>query len=83
MHREDREPLPLFLAENPEKQSAWICRLEQYPQIILNPDLLLIKFKKLVSFFIFAVYKHKKIFVKPFMKRNRFSSQIKAPGFLA
>ena len=25
------------MAENPEKQIAWICRLDQYPPIILNP----------------------------------------------
>ena len=26
-------------AENQEKQTAWICRLDQYPQMILNPKL--------------------------------------------
>ena len=24
-------------AENPEKQTAWKCRLDQYPPLILNP----------------------------------------------
>ena len=25
------------MAENPEKQTDWKCRLDQYPQMILNP----------------------------------------------
>ena len=25
------------MAENPEKQTAWKCRLDQYPPMILNP----------------------------------------------
>ena len=27
------------MAENPEKQTAWVCRLDQYPPRILNPNL--------------------------------------------
>ena len=26
------------MAENPEKQAAWKCRLDQYPHMILNPN---------------------------------------------
>ena len=26
------------MAENPEKQNAWKCRLDQYPLMILNPQ---------------------------------------------
>ena len=26
------------MSENPEKQTAWICRLDQYPPMILNPS---------------------------------------------
>ena len=26
------------MAESPEKQTAWKCRLDQYPPMILNPD---------------------------------------------
>ena len=28
------------MAENPEKRTAWICRLDQYPPMILNPNVL-------------------------------------------
>ena len=28
------------MAKNPEKQTAWICRLYQYPPMILNPYVL-------------------------------------------
>ena len=27
------------MADNPEKRTAWICRLNQYPPMILNPDI--------------------------------------------
>ena len=25
------------MVENPKKQTAWICRLDQYPPMIINP----------------------------------------------
>ena len=27
------------MAENPDKQTAWKCRLDQYPPMILNPNI--------------------------------------------
>ena len=32
------------IAENHEKQTAWKCRLDQYPQMILIPEILIIFF---------------------------------------
>ena len=38
------------MVENPKKQTAWICRLEQYPLMILNLRYLWISLMKILNF---------------------------------